>query len=124
MRDAVVHDDVLRLDVLVPEPLSVIPIEGLQQIDFETEHVPQGGTTEPVLVASIMMGSSDDFSQMISGVVGHRVPEAAFVEPVIQHEPQRPGGIKGTAFANDLGKGAPVDEIEALDDDLRRRTSQ
>ena len=93
MRPPVVDDDVVRLDVLVPQPAVVVPQQRPQQILEVAKDNTQALAAE-ALVARFPVALAGDDAQVLALVVGHDVEERVVVHPVIEHQPQLFGGFQ------------------------------
>src|SRR5690606_21254283 len=112
---AVVDDDVLGLDVLVPETAVVVGVKGFEHIADVAQDAAQGGLVEAG-VASAGVLVADDGAQAFAGDVGHDVVEAFGGELVLEDQAQLLGAFECAGLADDLREAGAVGDGEGLDD--------
>jgi hypothetical protein len=91
---AVVDDDVLGLDVLVPEAPAVIDRELREQVGDVARHLPHLRLAEPA-GARLAVHLPRDDPEVLARVVGHHVEEPHLVHVVLEHETELLGALEG-----------------------------
>ena len=87
MSCSIMHDEVVRLHILVPEPGLVKVRQGVEQIADVVEPAAQLDTGKP-LTTSRMVQNLDHLSQSGSRVVRHDVPESFILKLMLQNQSQ------------------------------------
>ena len=79
MRAAVMDDDVVGFDILVPETVAVIPIKRRDQVDLVTEHFRERASPQSIF-GTDRVRFPHDGTKVVTRVIGHGVPELRVIE--------------------------------------------
>ncbi len=117
VRAAPVHDDVVGLDILVPELVVVIGIERNQQVSHVTHRLRDLFVAQARGAAERVHPLCDE-RERFAGHEAHHIIKPFRGHLMLEHESELARGVQGPALSHDLGQTRTVVEREHLDNDL------